>query len=145
MARGPLRCHHADGCAAAAGECAGPGSGSLPGSDHGDACVGGGGPGHQQLAAKTTQRFVDNSDGGEEDCCGESNEQRCSAPTSAVLDANGFPQGVRSMSTSALPPIAPTTLVIFLGASAWPNSPGFQPSPAFVHASLGFNYYVLNP
>src|SRR3989440_843093 len=49
------------------------------------------------------------------------------------------------MSTSALPPIAPTTLVILLGASAWPNSPGFQPSPAFVHAAQGFKYYVLDP
>ncbi|MFL5696964.1 MAG: caspase family protein [Ktedonobacteraceae bacterium] len=49
------------------------------------------------------------------------------------------------MSTSALPPIAPTTLVILLGASAWPNSPGFQPSPAFVHAAWGFKYYVLDP
>jgi hypothetical protein len=49
------------------------------------------------------------------------------------------------MSTSALPPIAPTTLVILLGASAWPNSPGFQPSQAFVHAAWGFKYYVLDP
>lgn len=49
------------------------------------------------------------------------------------------------MSTPALPPIAPTTLVILLGASAWPNSPGFQPSQAFVHAAWGFKYYVLDP
>jgi hypothetical protein len=49
------------------------------------------------------------------------------------------------MSTSALPPIAPTTLVILLGASAWPNSPGFQPSQAFRHAAWGFKYYVLDP
>ena len=49
------------------------------------------------------------------------------------------------MSTSLLLPTAPTTLVIVLGASAWPNSPGFQPSQAFVHAAQGFRAYVLDP
>jgi uncharacterized caspase-like protein len=49
------------------------------------------------------------------------------------------------MSTSALAPTAPTTLVILLGASAWPNSPGFQASKAFVHASQGFKDYLLDP
>lgn len=49
------------------------------------------------------------------------------------------------MSASALPPTAPTTLVILLGASAWPNSPGFQASEAFVHAAQGFKNYLLDP
>src|SRR5947209_8431377 len=49
------------------------------------------------------------------------------------------------MSVSVLPPTAPTTLVIMLGASVWPNSPGFQASEAFVHAARGFKYYVLDP
>ncbi len=49
------------------------------------------------------------------------------------------------MSAPALPPTAPTTLVILLGASAWPHSPGFQPSQAFVHAAQGFRDYVLDP
>lgn len=49
------------------------------------------------------------------------------------------------MSTSALPPTAPTTLVIMLGASAWPNSPGFQASQAFVRAARGFRAYLLDP
>lgn len=49
------------------------------------------------------------------------------------------------MSPSLLLPTAPTTLVIVLGASAWPNSPGFQPSEAFVHAAQGFREYVLDP
>lgn len=49
------------------------------------------------------------------------------------------------MSAAALPPTAPTTLVILLGASAWPNSPGFQASRAFVHAAQGFKDYLLNP
>ena len=49
------------------------------------------------------------------------------------------------MSTSALPPTAPTTLVILLGASAWPNSPGFQASRAFEYAANGFRDYVLDP
>jgi hypothetical protein len=49
------------------------------------------------------------------------------------------------MSASALPPTAPTTLVIMLGASAWPNSPGFQTSEAFLHAAQGFREYVLDP
>src|SRR6266487_502054 len=48
------------------------------------------------------------------------------------------------MSTSTLPPTAPTTLAILLGASAWPHSPGLQPSQAFVHAAQGFKYYVLD-
>jgi len=49
------------------------------------------------------------------------------------------------MSASTLPPTAPTTLVIMLGASAWPNSPGFQASQAFVHAAQGFRDYMLDP
>lgn len=49
------------------------------------------------------------------------------------------------MSASALPPTASTTLVILLGASAWPNSPGFQASEAFAHAAGGFRDYVLDP
>lgn len=49
------------------------------------------------------------------------------------------------MSTSALPPTAPTTLVIMLGASAWPKSPGFQASQAFVRAAQGFRAYLLDP
>src|SRR5690242_2633214 len=49
------------------------------------------------------------------------------------------------MSASALPPSAPNTLVVVLGASAWPYSPGFQPSQAFVHAAQGFKYYILDP
>jgi hypothetical protein len=48
------------------------------------------------------------------------------------------------MSISALPPTAPTTLVILLGASAWPNSPGFEASEAFVHAAHGFRDYLLD-
>ena len=48
------------------------------------------------------------------------------------------------MSASALPPTAPTTLVIVLGASAWPNSPGFQPSEAFLHAAQKFRDYLLD-
>ena len=49
------------------------------------------------------------------------------------------------MSAPALVPTAPTTLVIVLGASAWPNSPGFQASQAFVNAAQGFRDYVLDP
>jgi len=49
------------------------------------------------------------------------------------------------MSTSALPPTAPTTLVVILGASTWPYSPGFQASKAFVHAAQEFKDYVLDP
>ncbi len=49
------------------------------------------------------------------------------------------------MSTAAFPPTAPTTLVIVLGASAWPNSPGFQASGAFAHAAQGFRDYMLDP
>src|SRR5436305_5694223 len=49
------------------------------------------------------------------------------------------------MSTTAIPSIAPTNLVILLGSSSWPNSPGFQSSPAFGHAAWGFKYYVLDP
>jgi hypothetical protein len=49
------------------------------------------------------------------------------------------------MSTSALPPTASTTLVILLGASGWPNSPGFQASQAFAHAAQGFKDYMLHP
>jgi tetratricopeptide (TPR) repeat protein len=49
------------------------------------------------------------------------------------------------MSESVLPPTAPSTLVIMLGASAWPNSPGFQASRAFVHAAQGFRNYLLDP
>jgi len=49
------------------------------------------------------------------------------------------------MSASVLPPTAPTTLVILIGASAWPNSPGFQASSAFVHAAQGFRNYLLDP
>lgn len=49
------------------------------------------------------------------------------------------------MSASALPPTAPTTLVILLGASIWPNSPGFQASEAFVHAAQGFKDYIRDP
>ena len=49
------------------------------------------------------------------------------------------------MSISVLPPTAPTTLVILLGASAWPNSPGFQASEAFVHAAQRFRNYLLDP
>ena len=49
------------------------------------------------------------------------------------------------MSVSALSPTAPTTLVILLGASAWPNSPGFQASRAFMYAAQGFRNYVLDP
>jgi WD domain, G-beta repeat len=49
------------------------------------------------------------------------------------------------MSAYTLPPTAPTTLVIMLGASAWPNSPGFQASQAFAHAAQGFRDYVLDP
>lgn len=49
------------------------------------------------------------------------------------------------MSGSALPPTAPTTLVIVLGASAWPKSSGFQASEAFVHAAQGFRDYMLDP
>jgi hypothetical protein len=49
------------------------------------------------------------------------------------------------MSAAALPPTAPTTLVILLGASAWPNSPGFQASEAFVHAAQGFKDFALDP
>jgi WD40 repeat protein len=49
------------------------------------------------------------------------------------------------MSASALLPSAPTALVIVLGASTWPNSPGFQASEAFVHAAQGFRDYVLDP
>ena len=49
------------------------------------------------------------------------------------------------MSASALPPTTPTTLVIMLGASDWPNSPGFQASQAFAHAARGFRDYVLDP
>src|SRR5947207_10580543 len=48
------------------------------------------------------------------------------------------------MSTSALAPTAPTTLAILLGASAWPNSPGFQASDAFVHAAEEFKEYLLD-
>jgi Uncharacterized protein containing caspase domain len=48
------------------------------------------------------------------------------------------------MNIPALPPTASTTLVILLGASAWPNSPGFQASPAFVQAAQGFRDYVLD-
>jgi len=49
------------------------------------------------------------------------------------------------MSESVLPPTAPTTLVLMLGASAWPNSPGFQASKAFMHAAHGFRDYLLDP
>ena len=49
------------------------------------------------------------------------------------------------MSAAALPPTAPTTLVILLGTSAWPNSPGFQASEAFVHAAQGFKDFALDP
>jgi DNA-binding transcriptional MerR regulator len=35
--------------------------------------------------------------------------------------------------------------VTVLGASDWPNSPGFQPSQAFVRAAQGFKAYVLDP
>ncbi len=49
------------------------------------------------------------------------------------------------MSASALLPTAPTTLVIVLGASAWPNSPGLQASKAFMHAAHGFRDYLLDP
>src|SRR5947209_6020323 len=49
------------------------------------------------------------------------------------------------MSASALFPTPPTTLVIVLGASAWPNSPGFQASRAFMYAAQGFRNYVLDP
>lgn len=49
------------------------------------------------------------------------------------------------MSASVLPPTAPTTLVMLLGASACPNSPGFQASRAFVHAAQGFRDYLLDP
>jgi pimeloyl-ACP methyl ester carboxylesterase len=49
------------------------------------------------------------------------------------------------MSSPALLPTAPTTLVILLGASAWPSSPGFQSSQAFGNAAWGFKYYVLDP
>jgi hypothetical protein len=49
------------------------------------------------------------------------------------------------MSVSALPPTAHTTLVIELGASSWPNSPGFQASKAFMHAARGFRDYLLDP
>ena len=49
------------------------------------------------------------------------------------------------MSVSALPPTPPTALVIVLGASAWPNSPGFQASQAFVHAAQEFRDYLLDP
>ncbi len=49
------------------------------------------------------------------------------------------------MSEPAFPPSASTTLVILLGASAWPNSPGFQASRAFLHAAQGFRNYLLDP
>ena len=49
------------------------------------------------------------------------------------------------MNAPALPPTAPTTLVIMLGASALPNSPGFQASEAFTHAAQGFKHYMLDP
>ncbi len=49
------------------------------------------------------------------------------------------------MSASTLPPIAPTTLVTLLGASSWPNSPGFQASNAFVRAAQGFRDCILDP
>jgi hypothetical protein len=49
------------------------------------------------------------------------------------------------LSELALPPSASTTLVIVLGASAWPHSPGFQASEAFMHAAHGFRDYLLNP
>jgi tetratricopeptide (TPR) repeat protein len=38
-----------------------------------------------------------------------------------------------------------TTIAILLGASAWPNSPGFQASPAFINAAQGLKKYLLSP
>lgn len=49
------------------------------------------------------------------------------------------------MSAPALPPTALTTLVIMLGASAWPNSPGLPPSQAFANAARGFKDYMCDP
>lgn len=48
------------------------------------------------------------------------------------------------MSIPDLPPTAPTTLLIMLGASAWPRSPGFQSSEAFENAAQGFKDYMLD-
>ncbi len=49
------------------------------------------------------------------------------------------------MSKPALAPTAPTTLVIMLGASVWPNSPSLPPSKAFIHAAQGFKNYMCDP
>lgn len=44
-----------------------------------------------------------------------------------------------------LVPSPETTLLILLGASAWPFSPEFQPSEAFANAARGLKAYFLNP
>ncbi len=42
-------------------------------------------------------------------------------------------------------PSPQTTLLILLGASAWPYSPEFQPSEAFANAARRLKAYFLNP
>src|SRR5438876_3778 len=51
------------------------------------------------------------------------------------------------MSTSTLSPTvtAPTTLVVLLGASAWPASPDLEESGAYVFAKYGFKNYLRDP
>jgi hypothetical protein len=42
-------------------------------------------------------------------------------------------------------PSPQTTLLVLLGASAWPFSPEFQRSQAFANAARRLNAYFLNP
>jgi len=49
------------------------------------------------------------------------------------------------MVAKTLPPSAPTTLVILLGASEWPAFPEFSPSAAFTNAASQLKAYFLDP
>lgn len=44
-----------------------------------------------------------------------------------------------------LPPSSQTTLLLLLGASAWPFSPEFQSSEAFANAAQRIKAYFLHP
>src|SRR2546421_10762670 len=44
-----------------------------------------------------------------------------------------------------LPPSPPTSLLMLLGASAWPFSPEFQSSEAFANAAQRIKAYFLHP
>src|SRR6266567_3499962 len=48
------------------------------------------------------------------------------------------------MGADALPPSAQTTIVILLGADAWPSYPDFEPSQAFAHVADRFRTYFLD-